>query len=251
MPRFYDGEPCWVELYANDTDAAAAFYTDLFGWRTEPVTDRTGHYRAISVDGDEFGGITSRLAGNVPEWLPFFKVADVGATIVAVTAAGGATEFGPDHAPGMPVMALFRDPAGARFGVTRAGEHGGARCWHSDGAPSHFTLLSRDPGQLDFYRAVFDWRSEPLRARSADLLLTAAKSGESFGKLHVLGEAVPYDVPIRWVHDFLVGDVDAVAAAAERLGASLDYGPAQVPGIGRIAFLTDPAGAGFGVATPE
>jgi predicted enzyme related to lactoylglutathione lyase len=43
--------------------------------------------------------------------------------------------------------------------------------------------------------------------------------------------------------------MDAVAAKAKERGATVRYGPFSAPGVGRIAALADPQGAGFSIIT--
>src|ERR671927_1197778 len=46
MPEYAPGTPCWVELNVPDTDAAARFYGELFGWdATAPDTEHGGEPR--------------------------------------------------------------------------------------------------------------------------------------------------------------------------------------------------------------
>ena len=51
------GEPCWIELFTPDTDAAAAFYGGLFGWTATDPDETFGGYRQFLRDGVPVAGL--------------------------------------------------------------------------------------------------------------------------------------------------------------------------------------------------
>lgn len=54
-----------------------------------------------------------------------------------------------------------------------------------------------------------------------------------------------------WTIYFTVGDVDASVKTAETKGATVLQPPMDMPGVGRMATLTDPQGARFALITYE
>jgi len=58
-------------------------------------------------------------------------------------------------------------------------------------------------------------------------------------------------VPPNWLPYMGTEDVEATVEQATRLGASVVVPGTDVPGIGRIAILTDPQGAAFGLYRPS
>jgi uncharacterized protein len=54
----------------------------------------------------------------------------------------------------------------------------------------------------------------------------------------------------QWSGYVEVADVDATAQKALSLGGKVCHGPADIPGIGRFAVLTDPQGADICVFKP-
>jgi hypothetical protein len=54
-----------------------------------------------------------------------------------------------------------------------------------------------------------------------------------------------------WVPYVAVEDVDATVAKAQELGGSAVIEGMDVPNVGRIAVLTDPNGAAFGIIKPQ
>ncbi|WP_323032313.1 VOC family protein [Paracoccus sp. (in: a-proteobacteria)] len=64
---------------------------------------------------------------------------------------------------------------------------------------------------------------------------------------------MPYDctdVPPFWMVYFDVDDADATAAKIGTLGGKVFREPADIPGTGRFAVVSDPQGAAFGILQP-
>jgi predicted enzyme related to lactoylglutathione lyase len=57
-------------------------------------------------------------------------------------------------------------------------------------------------------------------------------------------------VPESWMAYIAVDDVDARVEKAQKLGAKLMKPVFDIPGVGRIAVLMEPGGAGIGWMTP-
>jgi len=55
-------------------------------------------------------------------------------------------------------------------------------------------------------------------------------------------------IPSHWVTYVAVEDADASTARAKSLGATILNGPMDVPGVGRLTFLTDPTGANIALS---
>lgn len=55
----------------------------------------------------------------------------------------------------------------------------------------------------------------------------------------------------RWVPYFMAADVDATVTAAKSNGGSVVMPATDLPEVGRIAWLADPAGAVFALLKPD
>ncbi len=113
----------WNELMTRDVDAALPFYAEVFGWTYESQDMGEGSVYHVIAGGenDGLGGIMA-MPPDVPEQVPnhwgvYFTVADVDATIEAITSAGGQIVNGPIDIPGVGRMATAHDPAGGNFNV--------------------------------------------------------------------------------------------------------------------------------------
>ncbi|NEK59103.1 VOC family protein [Geodermatophilus sabuli] len=114
------GEPgayVWNEAAVEDTEAARAFYSAVFGFTYEAVTmEGETDYTTFSTGGDPLGGLGGVHPGLPKGWTTCFGVASTDESVAAVQAAGGKvllpaedTEFGR--------FAVLEDPWGAPFSV--------------------------------------------------------------------------------------------------------------------------------------
>jgi predicted enzyme related to lactoylglutathione lyase len=94
-----------------------------------------------------------------------------------------------------------------------------------------------------FYSKVVGWRTQAAPAMPEYTMFTAGTQGVG-GMPRLPGGA---GVRAHWLPYIGAQDVDETAAAAVRLGGKLIKAPFDLPNGGRVAELTDPQGAGFGL----
>lgn len=116
------GAPVWHQLTTRDHRAALDFYRDVFGWRTERVSDTDefryttawfGHQQLLGVmDGARF------LPEGVPsQWNIFFGADDVDKTLQLITDNGGAVLREAEDTP-YGRLAAATDPTGVAFNLS-------------------------------------------------------------------------------------------------------------------------------------
>src|SRR3954462_13673962 len=90
---YIQGVPCWADTTQPDPDAAAQFYSGLFGWDFEDVMppDAPGRYLTARIRGRDVGAISGRPAGAPPQaaWNTYIWVDSADATAEKVLASGG------------------------------------------------------------------------------------------------------------------------------------------------------------------
>ncbi|MER5914860.1 VOC family protein [Streptomyces sp. NPDC001982] len=248
---FRTGSPNWLDLGSPDIDAAAAFYGAVFGWQYVSAGPEGGGYGFFQQDGRTVAGLGPLTEeGAEPAWTTYFHSTDVAATAAAVTGGGGSVRVEP-MVMGGPLMAQFTDPQGADFAVLQS-EKGLERA-SEDNTLVWVELHVADPeAAIGFYRALFGWRSEEMKAPGMTYRVLSIADGDqqagSFGGVAPLsGDAEE----ARWVPYFAVADADALAAAVRENGGAVLMPAADVPDVGRIAWLTDPSGAVFAVLKPN
>ena len=126
----------------------------------------------------------------------------------------------------------------------------------AESKPSTFMwneLLTTDvEGARRFYADVIGWEptSMPMPGEAGAQYHLWNVGGESIGgMLEMIGPQFA-GVPPHWMAYVNVADVDACAAKVEKAGGKLAAAPFDVPTIGRICIIIDPAGAALGLMTP-
>ena len=106
------------EVIGKDAAGLREFYTELFGWEIGELMPDMGNYGLIDA-------ASSGLAGGVgqsddkPRVTVYAQVPDLQATLDKVVALGGAVVMPPTEIPGVTWLALFTDPDGNVFGLTK------------------------------------------------------------------------------------------------------------------------------------
>jgi predicted enzyme related to lactoylglutathione lyase len=233
----------WNEIATRDTKTVSEFYCLLFGWTAE-LADCTEGYTLFKMGDTPICGMiemNEEWPEDIPtHWGAYIYVEDVDATAAKVEAAGGTLCCGPMDAGEGGRMAVLKDPSGAVISLYKGGDGmnavgDSAFCWNE--------LLSTDTSaSAEFYSTVFGWM--PMAMEGTGEPYTLFMSGEdcagSMIQMHWEGEQ-------SWMAYVQVDDVDAVAAKATELGASLCAEPQDIPTVGRFAVFTDPSGATVGV----
>lgn len=241
------GTPCWADLTVPDMAVAKDFYGEVLGWHFTDSGPEYGGYVMADVDGHAVAGMGPVQAPDVPPaWTLYLASEAADATAGAVESAGGTVMMPAMDVGSMGRMIIAADPAGAVFGVWQAGEHHGAGLVNAPGGLTWEDLRSTDPGAArDFYAAVFGYRYEDVEGAGDDYRMFALPGGEGLGGIGGMMGA-PDGVPSHWLVYFGVPDVDAAVTTAESHGGQA-LAPAFDTPYGRMAALTDPAGAVFWV----
>lgn len=267
--RYIPGVPCWVDTSQPDPDAAAAFYSGLFGWEFEDVmpAGSPGRYLAGRLRGEDVAAI-----GSIPDGAPVFAtwntyvwVESADETAAKIEAAGGTTLMAPFDVFGAGRMGVFADPEGAAFCVWQAGAHRGARIVNEPGSLNFNGLNTRDVAAAKrFYGAVFGWETgtfsgsfeawtlpaygDHLESDRPGLREQMAEMGvagfeDVVAAINPIGDD-QQDVPAHWSVTFAVDDADATAAKATELGGRVLVAPFDAPWV-RMSVIADPQGATF------
>lgn len=114
----------WNELATPDVEAAAAFYTALFGWeaQTGPVPGAEGMTYTTFLQGEQPIAGMMEMAGDEwkgipPHWMPYLTVADCAGVASAVEGLGGGLRVPPQFIPGVGTFSVVADPTDAHFSI--------------------------------------------------------------------------------------------------------------------------------------
>jgi hypothetical protein len=104
----------FFDIAGLDLARQSAFYKAVFDWDATPSGGLS-----VPVASPLPGNLRVEAAtqGPVAERVLYVGVPDINATLEAVKAHGGQVVFGRTIAPGVVILALFKDPAGNRMGL--------------------------------------------------------------------------------------------------------------------------------------
>jgi len=255
--------PCWIDLEPADTDAAVAFYAELFGWRFSDAApaDSPERYLIATLDGADVAAIGPHRGGG--GWNTYVAVESVEEMAQRVTWAGGQVDTGPHDAGPGGRWAGCADPGGASFRLWEARRRLGAQAVNVPSAWNVSDLRTHDPdGAEAFYADLFGWVGAPM-AEGGTMVrvpgygdhLATIDPGIHERQVHTpagFADAVGAIVPAgpgeedHWHVTFTVADRDAAAEAAHRLGGTVlavDDAPWS-----KRATLAGPTGEAFTVS---
>jgi hypothetical protein len=254
---YIPGTPNWVDLGTTDVDAAAAFYGAVFGWRFQSAGPDAGGYGMFTLGGNTVAAAGPLMEpGARPAWTLYFQTPDADTTARAVTQAGGAIRAEPMDVFTAGRMAQFSDPAGAAFAVWEPGDTPGLEAVTEAGTLCWTELHTSDPGAAKaFYQKVFGWVTQDMPM--GEFTYTVVDPGHAGdgrsqgGLLPLTPDMAAQGWTPQWRPYFEVADCDEAVETAIKQGGTVNMGPDDIPGVGRMAWLTDPAGAPFCVIKSE
>lgn len=115
-----------------------------------------------------------------------------------------------------------------------------------------YELITPDPdGAKRFYDAVVGWDIEPQPAGEMDCRMIRRSDGGNAGGVLRLSEDMARNggKPV-WLGYLTVADVDSTIAAMTAEGGQVHMPATDIPGVGRIAMVSDPFGAPFYLIRP-
>ncbi|MEV6168989.1 VOC family protein [Streptomyces sp. NPDC051954] len=256
---FVPGSPCWLDLGAPDVQAAEAFYGAVLGWDFESMGDgedmEGGMFRSDGKIVAGLGKLTEE--GARPAWMIYYCVADADATTQAVQRAGGTVRVAPMDLDEWGRMAQYSDPLGGQFAVWQPGTNKGVELVDVPGSLSWTELYTTDTASAkEFYGGVLGWRFSDMELPGGGTYSLITPAGLPEERMHgglmelpkenlALTGGRPYWHPV-----FAVADCDAAVAKVTENGGSVQMGPDDAEGVGRLAVCLDPSGADFVVLAP-
>jgi hypothetical protein len=112
------GTVVWTDLTVDNADEVKNFYATVVGWKASPVSmgDYDDYSMQLPEDNTDAVGICHAKGGNADlpaQWLLYFKVADLDASIAATEELGGKTLSMIKTYGGDSRYIIIQDPAGA------------------------------------------------------------------------------------------------------------------------------------------
>ena len=243
------GKIVFVELVTPDLAAAKQFYQGLFGWTFRDVEDHGVHYAQAYLDGRTVAGLVHKAmpAGEQKQsaWLSFIAVRDVDAAKKTAMEHGAKVLREPHELASRGREAVFADPQGAVFAVLASSSGDPGDFLAAPGEWIWSSLHTTDPDtDAAFYQAVFDYEVFEQPSGSGALHLTFATDNYARASANSLSgaKALPH-----WLNYVRVDDAAKAVAQVVQLGGHVLVEPREDRHGGKVAIVSDPAGAHFGL----
>ena len=240
-----------MALNVDDLDTSIAFYTALFGWEAEVAPQpEAGGYTMFMLRGKYVAaGSPPQQEGTPSFWTTYIASDDVDDTATKIREAGGTVMLDPFDVFDSGRMTVAQDPTGAVFGVWQAKEHLGAQLANEPGTFLWNQCQTSDPARAtEFYQAVFGYEVDEMDMGGEQPFRVLKVAGRGIAGVR---EPTTADEPPNWSTVFAVADTDETVTRAKELGGTVLMEPFDLPEIGRLAVLQDPAGAVFQVMKPS
>ena len=243
------GKFIWFDCVTDDPYASKAFYGALFGWDFHSIGEGAGRYTLIENRGRNIGGMHFRPRGNAQalgsRWISLMSVTDPALAARYVEARGGNVVVAPTRFAGRGTHALFRDDAGALFGVLRSDTGDPPDGPVTTGDFLWVDLFTHDPAKAgEFYRGLAAFDVTVKGAPPATVRTVLATGGIARASLI----ALPKDVANPgWLPFVQVDDVAATIRKTVALGGTVLLAPRPDLLNGQVAVIADPHGGVLGV----
>lgn len=104
----------WQEVWSDDPKANREFYQSIYPYEAAEKTLFGTNYSYIKTDNQPVVGFVEKPDAEIGNtWVNYIKVADVDATLLKVTAAGGLVLMAPNEKVRSGTVAIIRDSNGA------------------------------------------------------------------------------------------------------------------------------------------
>jgi predicted enzyme related to lactoylglutathione lyase len=231
---------CWTGITSKNMATALPFYESVLGWTFGGPDDMP----MFAAGGTERGHANAPMAPEEPSaWTSYLLVDDVDAAITAATTHGGVVLVPATTVPSGR-FTILATPSGAVFGL-----------WQSDNVGTkptgsgsvHWVELNSTNMDADiaWLTASFGYttrESDSPRGRYVELLMNDEAIGGVVG-------AQP-DAPAHWLTWVQVDHLDNTLSRVGTGGGKALSPVMNNPSIGRMAVVSDPTGAVFGIIQP-
>lgn len=249
---YQQGEFCWFELATTDPASVKDFYTGLFGWTTreDPIPESDIVYTTFQQNGKSIAACVAqqpqeREQGIPPHWNNYIAVGNVDEIVPKAEELGAKVIAPPFDVMEMGRMAVITDPTGAVISLWQDANMSGAELINEPGTRVWSELTTPDmDGAVTFYTELLGYTVETQDMPNGPYATLSLGDTQWAGIMNPPPES---GMPPVWGIYFGVDDADAVVAKANELGGQQVFETMDIPEVGRLAWITDPTGATFGI----
>jgi predicted enzyme related to lactoylglutathione lyase len=238
------GSPAWIDLSTHHLEESIDFYTQLLGWKAEPVRPGDGGgYNYFTVNGKRVAGIIPSI--GTPNWHVYLSVDDINKTAKDVVEHGGQVVVEPTEIEDAGTMAFFVEPGGSEVGAWQSAGHKGSELIDEPGATCWFDLLTSeiDP---EFFESVFGWEIKKVAIPEEldAFFIDGEMQGTIIDRSTLRSFADNPSAAPPWYVCLAVENCEASTAAVEKLGGKIIAGPIT-DSSAFFSIVADPDGAVF------
>ncbi len=243
------GKFVWADLFTTNPVAATKFYSGLFGWTANTITQNGKAYTVFSNGSRPVAGLAPRssMSTNRPSrWIAYIAVSDVASTLKLVTHAGGQVRAGARDFPERGVQAIIADNEGSTIGLLQSSSGDSADDEPKPGDWNWFELFVKQPQVVSaFYRQVINYEIAPdLRTeRKNDFVLSSG----GLARAGVAPLPDREDAKPGWLGVVRVESIDETLMRAVKLGGEVLVAPRAAAFESRFAIIADSTGGTLGL----
>lgn len=111
-------------------------------------------------------------------------------------------------------------------------------------------LHSRNAGASQrFLAGLFGWQMKrsPMNGEYTLITIQTPGGNTEIGGIMQMNDQYPADEKGHWLPYISVANVEDICGRAISLGGQINHNPTEIPGVGRFAIITDPAGCSLAV----
>jgi predicted enzyme related to lactoylglutathione lyase len=243
------GKFVWAELFTTDPQAAAKFYSGVFGW-TAATLEQNGETYTVFTNGKRpVAGLRRRsptARSSASRWIGYIAVSNLALTLTNVTKAGGEIRAPARAFPKIGSQAIVTDKDGAPVGLVQSSSGSSADVDPLPGEWNWFHLFAKNPpSTAEFYRLVFGYAVAPdaREGKGNELLLSSGAFNR--GGISALPEGG--DARLGWLGVIRVTNLTETLARVPSLGGEVTTAPHDAAFGSRFAIIADPTGGTVGV----
>ncbi|MBZ0137949.1 MAG: VOC family protein [Planctomycetes bacterium] len=254
-PAYGIGSFMWHECWTRDLAKAKDFWGKVAGWKFEEMDMGPGGKYNIIMAGDKtVGGMAALTAewGEMPShWGFYIDVEDVDSALAKAKELGGEPKHDVIDVPNVGRFCPVGAPDGSVvYLMTPAHRATEAPC-AEPGTFLWVELMSRDFAKAkEFYTKLLGWQAQEMPMPDGVVYnVFSTGNGHAGGGMQMPAE-VPAEVPSNWTGYIHVADLDKTLETVKGEGGQVIVPPMEVPNVGRMAHIMDPAGAAVALMTP-
>jgi uncharacterized protein len=243
------GKFVWADLFTTDPVAATKFYSGLFGWTANTITQDGKAYTVFSNGSRPVAGLAPRPPSNTKRpsrWVAYIAVTKMSSTLKLVEKAGGQVRAPARDFPDRGIQAIIADNEGSTIGLLQSSSGDSADAEPKPGDWNWFELYVKQPQVVAaFYRQVINYEMTPdLRTvRKGDLLL----SSDGLARAGVAPLPDREDAKPGWLGVVRVENIDEALARTVKLGGEVLVSPRAAAYESRFAIIADSTGGTVGL----